>query len=202
MAEAIACEEGDCLITDWHVPVQKKKKVPVQKKKKGMGMRVGFSGTRQGMTNDQVLQVHMLLGDLRSAGATQATHGMCQGADKQFHDMAKALSYFVIGCPGVTTDGYQYFRSNVECDLVMPEKPFLIRNRNIINESDVILITPKETREQFKGSGTWASIRYARTANKPLVVIWPDGSSLVERVPGVHTAEEYRAHLIAQGQPS
>lgn len=159
-------------------------------------MRVGFSGSRQGMTNNQVLHVHMLLGDLRSAGATQVTHGMCQGSDKQFHDMAKALGYFIIGCPGVTAAWEPYLRADVECDLVRAEKPFLVRNRDIVTESDVMIVTPREKTEQHKGSGTWASIRYTRTANKPLVVLWPDGSSLVERVADVQTAEQYRESML------
>lgn len=155
-------------------------------------MRVGFSGTRQGMTNDQVLHVHMLLGDLRYAGATQVTHGMCQGSDKQFHDMAKALGYFTIGCPGVTAEGSPYMRARVECDLVLPEKPFLVRNLQIVRESDLMIVTPKEREEQFKGSGVWAAIRYTRKDHKPLVILWPDGGSTVERIANVGTVEQYR----------
>lgn len=153
-------------------------------------MRVGFTGSRDGMTNDQVLQVHMLLGDLRTT-ASQATHGMCVGADKQFHDMAKALDYFVIGAPGVNVAGDRQHRATVKCDLEMPPKPFLARNRDIVQESDVVIACPAQVREQTR-SGTWATIRYARQAEKPLVIIWPDGSGLVERVLGVHTLDEYR----------
>lgn len=159
-------------------------------------MRVGFTGTRQGMSNDQVLQVHMLLGDLRGKGATQASHGMCVGADDQFHFMAKALGYFMIGCPGVTTDWTPAYRATMECDLVMPEKPYLARNRDIIRESDVLIATPKEQTEQTR-SGTWATIRYAREAKKALVILYPDGSSTVEQVPGMPiTVEEYRQQLV------
>lgn len=163
-------------------------------------MRVGFSGTRQGMTNPQLLHVHMLLGDLQSAGATQATHGMCQGADQQFHEQAKGFGYFIIGCPGVTLEGTPYYRAKVECDLVMPEKPFLARNLGIVRESDVIIATPKEDREQVR-SGTWATARYTRQAHKPLIILWPNGTSTVEGVPGVQTVEQYRAHLIARQEP-
>jgi hypothetical protein len=149
------------------------------------------------MTNDQVLQVHMLLGDLRSAGATQATHGMCVGADAQFHFMAKALGYFMIGCPGVTQGGEEWQRSDkCQCDLVVPAKPFLVRNRDIVRESDVLIATPKQVKEQFRGSGTWATIRYAREAKLPLVIIWPDGVGLVENVFGAVTPESYRKQLL------
>ena len=141
----------------------------------------------------------MLVGDLREAGATQATHGMCEGADAQFHDQVKGIGYFVIGCPGVTAFGGRKLRADCTCDLVMPEKGFLARNRDIVRESDVVIATPKETIEQARGSGVWATIRYAREAKKPLVIVWPDGTSVVEHVLGVQTTEQYRATM-AEGR--
>jgi hypothetical protein len=155
-------------------------------------MRVGFTGTSAGLTNDQLIQVHMLLGDLQFGGATQATHGMCIGADEQFHGQAKGFGYFVIGVPGVNFKGDPFKRANVVCDMVVPPRPFLVRNRDIVAESDVIIACPRETTEQFRGSGTWATIRYSRQAKKPLVIVWPDGSGIVEHVAGVKTLAEYR----------
>lgn len=160
-------------------------------------MRIGFSGTHEGLTNDQTLHVHMLLGDLKSAGATQATHGMCIGADEQFHFMAKALKYFVIGCPGVTKHNIVWRRSEKcsDCDLIMPEKYFLSRNHDIVRESDVVIVCPKEVVEQFQGSGTWATMRFAKSVQRPLIILWPDGTSVVKHVPGVTTVDEYRQQL-------
>ena len=158
---------------------------------------VGFTGTRHGMTNAQVLEVHMLLGDLQTAGAKEAHHGMCVGADKEFHDMAVAMSYRVIGHPGVTMGGGKpHHRAAVACDLVMPSKPFLVRNRDIVRESHVVIACPYERLEQRQASGTWATIRYTRQAKKPLIILYPDGSSTVEQVPGMPiTVEEYRRGL-------
>jgi len=36
--------------------------------------------------------------------------------------------------------------------------------------------TPKEKDEQWRGSGTWATIRYSKKKNKPLSVIHTDGA--------------------------
>lgn len=154
------------------------------------------------MSNDQVLVVHMLLGELKDNGATQATHGMCIGSDETFHRMAKAMAYFVIGVPGVTVFGKEWKRSTQcgDCDLIMPAKPFLLRNRDIVRESDVMIATPSETVEQRKGSGTWATIRYTREAKKPLVLVWTDGTGVVENVPGVTTVQDYR-NRICQSSP-
>ena len=160
-------------------------------------MRVGFTGTSSGMTNDQLLQVHMLLGDLQHyAGATQATHGMCIGADEQFHDQAKGFGYFTIGLPGVTHEGKVWKRSEkCQCDLVLPERFFLARNQAIVTESDVIIATPKQKVEQFRGSGTWSTIRYARKDKRRLIIVWPDGSGVVERVKDATTLSAYRELL-------
>lgn len=159
-------------------------------------MIVGFTGTRHGMTNEQVLHVHMLLGDLQTAGATEAHHGMCVGADKAFHDMAKVLEYRIIGHPGVTWGGLRHFRA--ECPglaMELPPRYFLERNRTIVSVASVMIATPCEPIEQRQGSGTWATIRYAREADKPLIILWPDGTGVVERVPGVETPDQYREGL-------
>ena len=157
-------------------------------------MRIGFTGSREGMTNAQVLHVHMLLGDLRWLEATQVSHGMCVGSDVQFHEMAKALGYFIVGCPG-TIYSEPWQRANVTCDLVMPEKPMLMRNGDIVRESDVMIATPKQMKESIR-SGTWTTVRYARYEGKPLCILYPDGTSTVEGVPGVTTAEAWRALMV------
>lgn len=157
-------------------------------------MRVGFTGTRDGMTDPQAAQVGALLEALRWVGATQAMHGLCKGADEHFHHLARAHGYFLIGCPGVTHTGLAYLRSSVECDMVKRAKPFLVRDKDIVTDTDVLIATPKEQISQHR-SGTWTTIRYAREAQKPLLLIWPDGSSLVEQVAGVETAEGYRNRI-------
>ena len=128
---------------------------------------------------------------------------MCVGADEQFHFMAKALGYFMIGCPGVTHGGMVWQRSEkCDCDLVMPAKPFLVRNRDIVRESDVLIATPKQKTEQHRGSGTWATIRYARQAQLTLCIVWPDGTGHVERSHGVLPLEAYRQQLLESNDES
>jgi len=34
---------------------------------------------------------------------------------------------------------------------------------------------PKGKVEEWRGSGTWATIRYARKVGKPVTIIYPDG---------------------------
>ena len=53
-----------------------------------------------------------------------------------------------------------------------PEKPYLERNHDIVDNSDVLIATPKESVEQIR-SGTWATIRYAKKLNKPIMIMEP-----------------------------
>ena len=158
-------------------------------------VKVGFTGSRDGLTNDQTLQVHMLLGDLKSAGVQTAIHGMCVGADAQFHFMAKALGYTMIGMPGVTKTGFPWNRADFEGLVTREAKPFLDRNKDIVSEADVMIACPKETTEVMRGSGTWATIRYARRVGRPLCIVWPDGTGVVEKVGDGMTLDQYRAVL-------
>lgn len=139
---------------------------------------VGFTGTSEGMTNAQVLQIHAWLGDFQTAGAKWARDGMCIGSDEQFHTQAVRFGFQkTIGHPGVTKDGRVYKRTPLtNYDEIRAEVPFLIRNRDIAGFSDLILATPR-TREEELRSGTWATIRYTQRSNKPLLVVYPDGAT-------------------------
>lgn len=161
-------------------------------------LRIGFTGPQEGMTNAQVIAVHMLLGDLKTAGAMYANHGLCVGSDVQFHEMARALGYTIVGWPGVTNTGQVYQRASVICDDIMPVKFFLDRNRDIVMASSVLLATPSRKREEVR-SGTWATIRHARKVKLPLCLIWPDGTGTVEHIPGVTTVDAYRERLVQHG---
>ena len=120
---------------------------------------VGFTGTQSGMTNAQTLEIHMLLGDLNAyVRAQRAHHGMCIGADAQFHEMARAMKYLTIGHPGVNQRGEPAKRADMACDSMHPEKYYLDRNVAIVIESAILLATPKEMVEETR-SGTWMTIR-------------------------------------------
>lgn len=46
----------------------------------------------------------------------------------------------------------------------------LARNRRIVAAVDVLIAAPETDREELR-SGTWATIRYARAAGKPVVML-------------------------------
>ena len=58
-------------------------------------------------------------------------------------------------------------------DAVTEAKPYLARNRDIVDVTTALLATPQGPEELR--SGTWSTVRYARRQTKPLVIVWPNG---------------------------
>jgi len=54
-------------------------------------------------------------------------------------------------------------------------KPPLVRNRDIVDECDLLVACPGSDHEELR-SGTWACIRYARKVKRKTIIIWPDGT--------------------------
>ena len=135
-----------------------------------MKKHVGFSGTRMGMTVDQAVTVEGLLTDNLDTGS--AHHGDCIGADADFHRLIRSKGLYVIGHPPLN-NGLRAFCDFDEC---REPKPYLERDRDIIDESDWAIFTPGTFREILR-SGTWATIRYARKKNMNGFIVWPDGTT-------------------------
>lgn len=133
---------------------------------------VGFTGTRTGMTPDQIGTVQAILDD---HAIVEVHHGDCVGADADFHRQAQAWGIpVVIHPPNNPTH-----RAWCKGKKVMDEKPYLDRNRDIVNAADMVIATPKERTLQGRG-GTWFTIGYARLQGKKLVIVWPDGTTLID----------------------
>lgn len=135
-------------------------------------MHVGFTGTRDGMTLAQRKTLSRLVAE-HVKGEWVAHHGDCKGADAQFHAGAKKLGARVVGHP--PTDPTH--RAFCDFDEARPAAPYLTRNQAIVDAADLMFATPREMTEQQRG-GTWATIRMARRARKPIFVVLPDGSVL------------------------
>lgn len=139
-------------------------------------MKVGFTGTREGMTESQVTSLEQWV--LLHQGWTEFHHGCCIGSDATavsiFYDDRGALFDGVIhGHPSNLTYLTSEFAVQKSDDL-HSAKPPLERNRDIVTACDVLLACPKGA-EEIR-SGTWASVRAARRAGKRVVIFWPDGA--------------------------
>ncbi len=130
-------------------------------------MKIGFTGTREGMTDRQKDEFRRVL-NLHIIGETENEfhHGDCIGAD---YDAAKIA--FELGCQLVshppTNDSKRAF---ITSHVVLPAKPYIARNHDIVNQTERMIASPKENDEVIR-SGTWATIRYARLMGKSVWVI-------------------------------
>ncbi len=136
-------------------------------------MKVGFTGTREGLTE---LQRQSLRKWLRDNRPTEVHHGMCVGGDAEFSCAVVDVTLddetppHEVAHP-CTLRNLQW--TDCWADEIRPELPPLERNRNIVDAVDVLLVGPKGPEELR--SGTWSTCRYARTQQKRRVVFWPDG---------------------------
>lgn len=139
-------------------------------------MIVGFTGTRYAINGFQRGGVTSLL---LMAGINALHHGCCQGADEAVHEIADSFGIPIVGHPPTGS----YFRSKKFLNYaeLRPAKPYLERNHDIVDESNVLIATPKEDEEVLR-SGTWATIRYAREQGVRTYLILPGGKVVVDNL--------------------
>lgn len=135
-------------------------------------MRFGFTGTRRGMTDAQRKSVfsHILqLSALREV--VKLHHGQCLGSDEEVLLYAKDIGgIWTVAHPS----NLKVWTSQVDSDETREPKPTLIRNRDIVDECDLLIACPGEMAEVIR-SGTWATIRYAREVGRRTKICWPNG---------------------------
>ncbi len=101
-------------------------------------------------------------------------HGGCEGSDTDAHNIIKNFPTLIFVHPG-TRAQYLNFNNLKSTTKVFEPKPFLERNHDIVNLTGHFLACPNSKIEQVR-SGTWATIRYAKKINKPVYIIYPDGT--------------------------
>lgn len=135
---------------------------------------VGITGSRHGMSDNQITSGNRLLRQLKKQGASVLAHGDCLGVDSQAHSLAVSLGYQTQVHPPTNPRNRAYMKG----DVVYKEQAYLDRNKDIVTASDVIVAFPEQSqkdRPPVKGSGTWHVIRYTRLVQKTLYIVWPDG---------------------------
>ena len=134
-----------------------------------MAEHVGFSGTRHGMTDEQRATLRNLL---RGVGFLH--HGDCLGADAQAHEIALDLDMGIIIHPPVTDQLRAFCRGAIQ---TRQPFPYLQRDRHIVMRTARLLAAPQTVKH--RRGGTWYTVAYAQRQRRPVVVIAPDGSTLV-----------------------
>lgn len=130
---------------------------------------LGFTGTRQGMTGQQLAAFKSIVIDI---DPVYFHHGMCIGADTQAHDAVWLLTDAkIIGHPPIV----ERYKTTRKCTIIRVPRRYMQRNQDIVDECEMLIATPKEDTEQLR-SGTWGTVRRARKKGIAIVIINPDGS--------------------------
>lgn len=128
--------------------------------------RVGFTGTRAGMTPTQAAGLRSIL---ELEGVSEFHHGDCIGADAEADAIARELGVPVIVHPPADP------KARAFCGLpweARPPKPYIRRNHDIVMETEVLVAAPRTIDEELR-SGTWATIRYALRFGRPVRMLHP-----------------------------
>jgi len=143
-------------------------------------MKVGFTGSRHGMTEQQQEEFAKMIRTLLE-NMTEFHHGDCVGADQEAHNTVVFNSSLfdrppVMMClhPGPDDSPYRAWCTGGLIKQAMP-KPYLDRNRDIVESVDFMIATPNSMEERKRG-GTWYTIRYSKERKVDLCIIFPDGT--------------------------
>lgn len=131
-------------------------------------MKIGFTGTRDGMSHPQWLAVKQLL---ESNPVEELHHGDCIGADEEVHQLAISLDI-----PKIVVHPPKDNKLRAYCQghVTMPALPYLERDMNIVKATTHVIGAPR-TKNRVKRSGTWQTIGYAEDDSKLWRVVFPDG---------------------------
>jgi hypothetical protein len=136
------------------------------------GTKAGFTGTRWGMTTGQKLAVAKIIIGL---SITEVHHGDCVGADADMHGIALSRHGLrIVIHPPVKAD-LRAFCDPGEGGNTRAPYGYLVRDRHIVDETDILIATSHAFVEE-KG-GTFYTMNYARLPNVNHIVYWvtPDG---------------------------
>jgi hypothetical protein len=136
---------------------------------------IGFTGTREQVTEAQKKTLINVFDELRQDGAGWLHTGDCIGADVVAVTIWSEMGGFNYGHPPINVK----LRAGCKFHNIMPPLPYLQRNRAIVDACDLLVAVPHQSKE-IDRSGTWQTIRYARAVHKPRIIIYPNGEEAVE----------------------
>lgn len=129
---------------------------------------IGVTGTHVGCTSAQHTTLRLFITALN---ARSLHHGDCVGVDAEAAGIANLAGMRVICHPPLN----EIRRAFAPSHEVRIAKHYLVRDRDIVDESDLMIGVPRLAQEELR-SGTWATIRYAVKQNRTVYLINPDGT--------------------------
>lgn len=116
-------------------------------------MILGVTGTRY---NPSFSQGQRLYSFMASNEITEIHHGDCTGWDQLAYEMFNYHGIKTIAHP----PSHDQWRAYTKSDIIMTPKPYLDRNKDIVNAVDFLVAAPSGP--EAVRSGTWSTVRYAK----------------------------------------
>ncbi|MFC1670925.1 hypothetical protein ACFL20_11080 [Spirochaetota bacterium] len=147
-------------------------------------MKIGFTGTRNGMSDKQKDSFAKLIRKYKTKyHFVELHHGDCIGADEDAHTLI--IENYLTDEVHIHPPRNEEIRANtyekkdkkksIKFKLYDP-RPYVERNHDIVDLCEVIIAAPKEYKEQ-SDSDTWITVRYCKMEKKRTIIIYPDGKS-------------------------
>ena len=149
-----------------------------------MPVRVGWTATRYGVTKEQLWNAIAYIRQLSNSTGelVELHHGDCVGGDAQLHRAmlawnANILAHIYIH-PPENTKFRAFCKGPMSFVTVLPAKPYLPRNRDIVDSTAYMMAGPQRRVPVSVGKGgTWGTIRYAlergREEGSTLEIFYP-----------------------------
>jgi hypothetical protein len=137
---------------------------------------LGVSGTRHDPPPPQagILGVELALAYKPDAALAL---GDATGVDSLAHAIGRRLGYTLHGHPPLKAE----FRAFLEYDTCAQPQSYAVRDAAIVASADRLIAAPAAREADSPRSGTWLTVRYARTKGIPIRIVWPDGTLTHER---------------------
>lgn len=149
--------------------------------------RLGFTGTRSGMSPAQMVRMAEIIEGLNGPGIlyglggpiAEVHHGDCVGADAEFDEICRERGVRRVAHPGLWQGEPSDYRAHCAADEIREPREYRDRNRDIVDAADVLFAAP-DGLERAR-SGTWSTVRYARNEGVPIVIVNRNGIAFRDR---------------------
>lgn len=134
-------------------------------------IEIGITGSREGFTTVQLQKFTEIVDEIIEDNKNVYLHqGQCIGVDITAGQLLADKGVRIISHPPKNKNLVG------ECTVhyTRPEKDYFARNRDIVDESDFMIVVPNTMQHRSYG-GTWYTHDYADMKGKPLCIIYPDG---------------------------
>lgn len=138
-------------------------------------LTIGFTGNRYGLKTEQKYEINLILNNyLDLYDNIIFSHGDSIGSDTEFHKICLHYKYTRLNkniTIRIFPSNNHILRAFNNADILMEEKPNLVRNQNIIKNSSILIACPIDKNKEEIKSETWSIIRQAKRNNLTIHIL-------------------------------